>query len=1837
MQRIFLSHSSANNAQALALAAWLKSIGRADDYFLDIDAERGIAPGERWMKAFMDAVERCEAVILLLSPAWLKSKYCEREFDEAVMHSKPLFGVIVEPVEMGELPRRLTDEWQVCDLTQGETESFQVAYEGLVPPTEVRFSSAQLKRLAHGLSKAGIDPKTFNWPPKGDPRRSPYPGLRAMEEEDAAVFFGRDAQIVAAMDQIRLLRERGVEQLFVVLGASGAGKSSFLRAGLLPRLRRDSAHFVVLPPVRPGRQLITGPHGLVASLKAGLEDAEPGGATSVDAVRAALAEDFVGLLARIEGAAADEPAAATGRTVVIPIDQAEELFNADGREEFEAFLGHLGALHALATASAAMRAGATGQRFVRVLFVATIRSDALPALQGQAALQALSPVLYSLTAMPSSEFKEVIEGPAERHSAAAGTSKLEIDPALTERLIADAQSAADALPLLALTLAWLYHELHTDQRTRIGLDDYERLGGIQGVIVAAVGRALARPGDAPAIPAGDEQQKQLQHELFPLIATVDPASGAPKRSPVLRRVLRERPALDALATRLIDQRLLLVGSPGAGAGGEALEIVEIAHEALLRRWPTLCEWLAHCKTDLTVAETVRRNAREWQRDEKKDDLLAHHEGRLEYARKLASDPRLKARFEPVDLDYLDACEAMDARERKRRELEKARRHFTWAATALALVVVVALGWTVWQTRDIGALNSSALAAASETAADQGRFDKSLRLAILASRHNLLNPAHPAARTALARAVEGNRLELQLPELGDSVLDAAVFSPDGRRIATASRDGKARIWDAASGERLRELPHDAAVKALAFSANGRRLVTGSEDHSARLWDVESGALLGRMTHGGAVTLAHFSNDGRRVLTAAADRTLRVWSVDGRSAAGAAVALDAPAGSAVFSTDGQRVLVAAGSSARILDARTGRELMPPMRHCSRYAQASFSLDGERVVTADDAQRVRVWSAATGAPVSAALEQAREPVLASALGPDGGLLAVARPGGGEVFDVATGELVVRRLPQEGEVRTIDFSPDGRRVMLVSGRRVQVRSLDADAPWVLPPEHADEILVARFSPDSDLIATGSRDGTAQVWLAQSGAAQGGPLRVGSPVIDVAFDRGSRRVATLSHGGRRVQTWDRLNGTPADQPIELSEPAAHLRFGAGSDALIAFSPRAVQVWSLRTGKLMRDWTTAGETPTALEVSPDGRRVLTAAAGLQKAQLWEIDTGRPIGQAMAHGGRIDTARFSADGRRVLTASADRSARVWDANTGLPIGAAISSCPDLTGAGFSPDGRRLYTLSGDGTARLWNADLGTPLGAALDHEEPPAASAPGGAAAAGAGGQDHRVTSAAFSADGRMLVTGSADRRVRAWDSEQGSLLWRSPPRGAAVNQVAVAGDGEAVLSVSDDKVVQVWNPRTGLDLVAPLRHDKAVRAAVFAPDGQRLLTVPEDGARVWSLRDGLAALPSMAVGAPAKRIALSADGRQWLVAAGHQAEAFAFDGEALSRLHQLKESALLASAALSADGRRAVTAVEGSRRQARVWELARCPAAAEAPACEPLFSGFEHAAPITSVAFDPSGERILTASEDGTARLWRADNGRQLTRPMRHDGIVRSAVFSPDGRLVLTASDDLTARLWNADTGEAVVQAPMKHRAALTSAAFSPDGRLIVTTSWDRTAQIWNLRGEPQGEVIEHDDAVYGAAFSLDGRLVTASRDGSARVWDVATQRPLGGPLRAGAEVHAAAFDADGRHVLTADESGQLRVWAAGARVVADGDTLVRQACGLMNGPARSVTEQDRRTAKVIAAERVGQDACEGVEPMAVAAASPPSPLQVPTPATPPADAGTPAPPPGTSLARVRD
>ena len=227
---IFISHSSRDNEQAVKVRDWLVANGW-QDIFLDLDPKRGIVAGQRWKDALQQAAHRCELVLALVSPAWLASGWCKSEVDAARLMGKKIIVALIG-ADKAAVPPDLTDE-QWIDL--------------LGDP-------AGHRRLREGLKRAGLDPSTFALPPG----RRPYPGFAYFEEGDAAIFFGRDAQIVRALDRMRGLVRVGVDRMLVILGASGSGKSSFLRAGLRPRLQRDDRAWLTLPVIRPERAVISG-------------------------------------------------------------------------------------------------------------------------------------------------------------------------------------------------------------------------------------------------------------------------------------------------------------------------------------------------------------------------------------------------------------------------------------------------------------------------------------------------------------------------------------------------------------------------------------------------------------------------------------------------------------------------------------------------------------------------------------------------------------------------------------------------------------------------------------------------------------------------------------------------------------------------------------------------------------------------------------------------------------------------------------------------------------------------------------------------------------------------------------------------------------------------------------------------------------------------------------------------------------------------------------------------------------------------------------------------------------------------------------------------------------------------------------------------------------------------------------------------------------------------------------------------------------------------------------------------------------------------------------------
>ena len=660
MARIFISHSSANNAAALAVAKWLADSGW-DDYFLDVSPRRGLAPGERWQEALKAAADRCEAVLFLISPAWRDSRWCLAEFLLAKQLGKTIFGVLVEATPLNTLPAEMTAEWQICDLATGVARrTLRVSHDPLVPETEVSFARDGLERLKEGLQKAGLDASTFPWPPPGDPERSPYRGLKALEAEDAAVFFGRDAAIVRGLDALRGLRERGVERMLVLLGASGAGKSSFLRAGLWPRLARDDRHFLPLAVIRPERAAISGATGLAASLeKAFREAASP--KTRAD-IRKQLEQPggldrlLVELLALRPAARPDEPKP----TVVMAIDQGEELLLAEGRSEAEILLARLA--ETLAPPESEGAEAIAARR--RALVVVAIRSDSYEQFQTEPKLAGVKPALFSLPPIERAEFKSVVEGPASRATAAG--RKLEIDPRLTERLLQDAQGA-DALPLLAFTLERLFIEHGGDGDLR--LTEYEELGGVRGAIEAAITAAFAHPGRAPAIPAASgERERCLRLGFIPWLASVDPETEERKR-----RVARwdeipveARPVLE----RLVEVRLLQRDRRRAAGADEEVAVVEIAHEALLRQWPTLSSWLDEDADRLKALSSVQRAAAEWNKNKQGAAWLVHAGERLEAAEALQRRPDFVRLLGADGQVYLRACRDRD--DTARREAEEAR-------------------------------------------------------------------------------------------------------------------------------------------------------------------------------------------------------------------------------------------------------------------------------------------------------------------------------------------------------------------------------------------------------------------------------------------------------------------------------------------------------------------------------------------------------------------------------------------------------------------------------------------------------------------------------------------------------------------------------------------------------------------------------------------------------------------------------------------------------------------------------------------------------------------------------------------------------------------------------------------------------------------------------------------------------------------------------------------------------------------------------------------------------------------------------------------------------------
>jgi hypothetical protein len=492
------------------------------------------------------------------------------------------------------------------------------------PEAELRQRLAAALALAQSRREA-----PFAW----DGKRPLYPGMTAFDEDDAAIFFGRDAEIDALVDLLGRSRLTG-RRLACVVGASGSGKSSVVRAGVLPRLRRSADQWIVTRPLAAGPEL---PKSLAEALVVACPRKPPSLVTAVKAVRMATGGDtepLDALLRRIRLAQATPGE----RTVLVVIDQAERLFAPDGQ-----------AALALLLACAAAPA-------LPLQLLVTMRLDHLDALQLRLAERSLATELMSIGPLPASGIAQAIEGPA-------ALARVEVERELVATLIDEAKQR-DGLPLLAFALHELWKERGREQH-RLSLVDYRQvLGGLEGAVARCVERAWSamRP---------DDTQLRLLRALFLRLARLAEGGGVVGRPAALTSVPE---SLRLLVDVLVNERLLVTR-------GDSLEVV---HEALFRAWPPLAQWIDEEKEGLAWQRDIAPVFGDW-RGSGGDIEAAHLSGRMLETALRWREAHADAGDQPTRelLAFVEASLARAARVERRAAAARVRQLAAQAQVALA--------------------------------------------------------------------------------------------------------------------------------------------------------------------------------------------------------------------------------------------------------------------------------------------------------------------------------------------------------------------------------------------------------------------------------------------------------------------------------------------------------------------------------------------------------------------------------------------------------------------------------------------------------------------------------------------------------------------------------------------------------------------------------------------------------------------------------------------------------------------------------------------------------------------------------------------------------------------------------------------------------------------------------------------------------------------------------------------------------------------------------------------------------------------------------------------------
>jgi WD40 repeat protein len=1099
--------------------------------------------------------------------------------------------------------------------------------------------------------------------------RAPYVGLAAFQPQDADLFHGRERFVAELAD--RLTRQRFV----VVFGASGAGKSSLLRAGLVPRwsgpvvVFTPGPHPVEETAVHISRLAATAPGQVHADLVADVQNLHR-------AVRMAVDEDLL-----------------------IVVDQFEEAFTLC-RDEAECtkFIDLL--LTAVSTPNS------------RARVVLGVRADFYGHCTRHPGLvAAMADAQVAVGPMTTDELRRAIVQPAVREG-------FVVEGALLAELVAQAAGNAGVLPLLshALLETWRRRKGNT-----LTLAAFQSAGGIDD--------ALARTAESVYSDLS-ETRKHLVQNLFVRLTALGDGTEDTKR-----RITRSEVDADTadVLDVLAEARLVTIAD----------NTVDIAHEALIRAWPRLRQWLTADREGLRTHRHLIDAAQEWSALGKDPGAL-YRGARLVVAKEWAGAQN--AVLNPIERTFLDA--SIDQGERESAKDRRRTRQLRYLAAGLAVLLVLVTVISVVATRERQQAQQAQAVAISRQLATQA-------LTVAGTdpgRAKLLSvEAYRTAPTLEARgalmSMSGHReYRTEIQAQPGAVSDLA-YRPDGT-IVSAGRDQTVTLWDPVRRTRIAAMTgHDTWIKALAVSQDGKTAATGGDDTRVMLWDLEKRRPVGALDgHTDEIRKIAFSPDGRLVTSAGNDGTVRLWDV-------------------AHHTN--------------LATFTG--------HKTGVATVAISPDNKTLVTGGDDQSIVLWDIPTRTRFATLAENGGK-VRALDFSPDGTMLASAGFGPAvRVWDVASRTEVTTFTGHTGQaVISVKFSPDGRTIAS-AGNDLVVRLWDVPnrVPRAVLTGHQANVYTLAFSPDSTQLASAGEEGKIILWDPRA-SAMTGPLT--NKVHDLAFmpdghglvavgpghrtlwdvkTRAPQRIVSagdvlvngvaISPDGRTAVTGTEDPRVPLGQPgnnLEIwdpttSTPPAGLPGHTGAIMDVALSPDGRTAASTGKDKTVVLWDVLSRTKTAtldigavaagVAFSPDGRH-LAVADHDDFVTLWDLSSRTRKARLQGHTGWIRTVEFSPDGRLVASASADQTVIMWDAATGTQITRLTGHKDALFhGLAFSPDGKTIAYSSAGNTVLLWDVNR-RQVSARLT-------------------GHLSAVTAIAFSPDSTTLASAEADGAIILWDTD----------------------------------------------------------------------------------------------------------------------------------------------------------------------------------------------------------------------------------------------------------------------------------------------------------------------------------------------------------------------------------------------------------------------------------------------------------------------------------------------